>query len=158
MILITGGAGFIGSNFALNWLEPANAEALVNLDKLTYAGNLANLHDLQNDPRHIFVQGDIGNMLIAQFTILQNLYKPIYWALLIYWSVHVSIGLAFRALKRNNFAFIMYQRMKSMDLYPLRIRPLRRPIHTSPIVLMQPLKRLPTTWSVHGFILMDFQL
>jgi dTDP-glucose 4,6-dehydratase len=74
MILITGGAGFIGSNFALNWLEPENAEALVNLDKLTYAGNLANLHDLQNDPRHIFVQGDIGNKALV--TNLLTEYRP----------------------------------------------------------------------------------
>jgi dTDP-glucose 4,6-dehydratase len=59
-ILVTGGAGFIGSNFVHNWLASAN-EAVVNLDKLTYAGNLANLASLQNNPHHVFVQGDIGD-------------------------------------------------------------------------------------------------
>ena len=60
MILVTGGAGFIGSNFVLDWLA-ASDEPVVNLDLLTYAGNLENLSTLQNDPRHIFVRGDIGD-------------------------------------------------------------------------------------------------
>ena len=59
-ILVTGGAGFIGSNFVLDWLE-ASDEPIVNLDALTYAGNLANLAALQGDPRHHFVKGDIGD-------------------------------------------------------------------------------------------------
>jgi dTDP-glucose 4,6-dehydratase len=59
-ILVTGGAGFIGSNFVLDWLAGCD-EPVVNLDKLTYAGNLANLASLQDDPRHRFVQGDIGD-------------------------------------------------------------------------------------------------
>ena len=57
-ILVTGGAGFIGSNFVLDWLAQGE-EPVVTLDKLTYAGNLANLARLQNDPRHTFVRGDI---------------------------------------------------------------------------------------------------
>jgi dTDP-glucose 4,6-dehydratase len=61
MILVTGGAGFIGGNFVLNWLKDPNAEGIVNLDKLTYAGNLATLEPLKNDARHIFVHGDIGD-------------------------------------------------------------------------------------------------
>ncbi len=60
MILITGGAGFIGANFAIDWLAD-NEEPLINLDKLTYAGNLNNLRSIQKDPRHIFVRGDIGD-------------------------------------------------------------------------------------------------
>ncbi|MFZ5593388.1 MAG: dTDP-glucose 4,6-dehydratase [Pseudomonadota bacterium] len=60
MILVTGGAGFIGSNFVLDWLA-VNDEPVVNLDKLTYAGNLDNLASLGNDSRHIFVRGDIGD-------------------------------------------------------------------------------------------------
>ncbi|HOX67834.1 MAG TPA: dTDP-glucose 4,6-dehydratase [Burkholderiaceae bacterium] len=57
-ILVTGGAGFIGSNFMLDWLAQSN-EAVVNLDALTYAGNLQNLQSLQGDTRHTFVKGDI---------------------------------------------------------------------------------------------------
>lgn len=58
MILVTGGAGFIGSNFVLDWIA-AEGSPLLNLDKLTYAGNLGNLSQLKDDPRHVFVQGDI---------------------------------------------------------------------------------------------------
>lgn len=60
MIFVTGGAGFIGSNFVLDWLAQS-AEPVVNFDKLTYAGNLNNLATLLGDPRHIFVQGDVGD-------------------------------------------------------------------------------------------------
>lgn len=59
-ILVTGGAGFIGANFVLDWLA-GNDEPVVNLDKLTYAGNLQTLSSLQDDKRHIFVHGDIGD-------------------------------------------------------------------------------------------------
>ncbi|SEN64935.1 dTDP-glucose 4,6-dehydratase [Nitrosomonas marina] len=59
MILVTGGAGFIGSNFIREWLMQSN-EAVINLDKLTYAGNLQNLASVSNDSRYIFVKGDIG--------------------------------------------------------------------------------------------------
>jgi dTDP-glucose 4,6-dehydratase len=58
VILVTGGAGFIGANFVLDWLAAHN-EPVVNLDALTYAGNLENLTSLQGDARHVFVRGDI---------------------------------------------------------------------------------------------------
>lgn len=58
MILVTGGAGFIGSNFVLNWLA-LHDEPVVNVDKLTYAGNLDNLVSLQGDTRHVFIRADI---------------------------------------------------------------------------------------------------
>jgi dTDP-glucose 4,6-dehydratase len=58
MILVTGGAGFIGANFVLDWIA-ASGEPVLNLDKLTYAGNLENLASLAGDSRHVFVQGDI---------------------------------------------------------------------------------------------------
>ncbi len=60
MILVTGGAGFIGSNFVLDWLAACD-EPVVNLDKLTYAGNLANLESVEADARHAFVHGDIAD-------------------------------------------------------------------------------------------------
>ncbi|MEW7848809.1 dTDP-glucose 4,6-dehydratase [Massilia aurea] len=59
-ILVTGGAGFIGSNFVIDWLAHHD-EPVVNLDKLTYAGNLQNLASLEGDSRHHFVRGDIGD-------------------------------------------------------------------------------------------------
>jgi dTDP-glucose 4,6-dehydratase len=61
MILVTGGAGFIGGNFVLDWLANPAAEGIVNLDKLTYAGNLSTLQRLSTDSRHVFIQGDIGD-------------------------------------------------------------------------------------------------
>ena len=57
-VLVTGGAGFIGSNFVLEWFAQSS-EALVNLDKLTYAGNPANLQNLKDNPAHVFVHGDV---------------------------------------------------------------------------------------------------
>ena len=59
-ILVSGGAGFIGGNFVLDWLE-RDGETVVNLDKLTYAGNLDTLKGLKGDDRHVFVHGDIGD-------------------------------------------------------------------------------------------------
>jgi dTDP-glucose 4,6-dehydratase len=65
MILVTGGAGFIGSNFVLDWIANED-EPVVNLDKLTYAGNLANLASLAGDARHAFVRGDIADGQLLQ--------------------------------------------------------------------------------------------
>ncbi|MFV0680465.1 dTDP-glucose 4,6-dehydratase [Ottowia sp.] len=71
MILVTGGAGFIGSNFVLDWLADSD-EPVLNLDKLTYAGNLANLAALQGDARHVFVQGDIGDAPLVQRLLAEH--------------------------------------------------------------------------------------
>ena len=71
MILITGGAGFIGSNFVIDWLAQTD-EPVVNLDKLTYAGNLQNLAGLQDDPRHVFVHGDIGDQALVASLLHQH--------------------------------------------------------------------------------------
>lgn len=64
MIFVTGGAGFIGSNFVLDWISAAG-EPVLNLDKLTYAGNLENLRALEGDARHTFVHGDIGDQALV---------------------------------------------------------------------------------------------
>ena len=73
MILVTGGAGFIGSNFVLNWLR-AGLEPVVNLDKLTYAGNLENLHALKDNKNHIFLRGDIADSeLISSLLTKHNI-------------------------------------------------------------------------------------
>jgi len=64
MLLVTGGAGFIGANFVLDWFAQSD-EPVINLDKLTYAGNLKNLSSLQGDKRHVFVEGDIGDAVLV---------------------------------------------------------------------------------------------
>ncbi len=65
MILVTGGAGFIGGNFVLDWLKDPRAEAIINLDKLTYAGNLATLDSLKNESRHVLVHGDLRDRALV---------------------------------------------------------------------------------------------
>ena len=71
-LLVTGGAGFIGSNFVLDWLADASAEPIVNLDALTYAGNLANLASLAGDARHVFVKGDIGDRALVDSLLAKH--------------------------------------------------------------------------------------
>jgi dTDP-glucose 4,6-dehydratase (EC 4.2.1.46) len=71
MILVTGGAGFIGANFVHDWLA-REAEALVNLDKLTYAGNLASLAAVQDQPGYAFVQADIGDRTVLDALLAQH--------------------------------------------------------------------------------------
>jgi dTDP-glucose 4,6-dehydratase len=72
-IIVTGGAGFIGSNFANAWVKLGLGK-LINLDKLTYAGNLANLAEIEQNPDHIFVQGDIGDNELLGSLLKQ--YRP----------------------------------------------------------------------------------
>ena len=70
-ILVTGGAGFIGGNFVLDWIA-ASDEPVINLDKLTYAGNLQTLASLQGNPRHTFVQGDIGDRALVDRLLAEH--------------------------------------------------------------------------------------
>ena len=70
-ILVTGGAGFIGSNFVLDWLAQSD-ETVVNLDALTYAGNLQNLASLQGDARHVFVHGDITDRALVDRLLAEH--------------------------------------------------------------------------------------
>ncbi len=73
MILVTGGAGFIGANFILDWIATEKSP-VVNLDKLTYAGNLGNLASLKGDARHTFVKGDINDRVLVAGLLKQ--YRP----------------------------------------------------------------------------------
>ena len=70
-ILVTGGAGFIGANFVIDWLAH-NDEPVINLDKLTYAGNLENLAGLQGNERHVFVRGDIGETSLVDRLLAEH--------------------------------------------------------------------------------------
>jgi dTDP-glucose 4,6-dehydratase len=75
-ILVTGGAGFIGSNFVLHWLS-TEASPVVNLDKLTYAGNLQNLEKISADPRYTFAHGDIGDRKLVQGLFQRHLPRAV---------------------------------------------------------------------------------
>lgn len=72
-ILVTGGAGFIGSNFVLDWVA-GEADSVINLDKLTYAGNLQNLASIDGNPRHLFIHGDIGDAKLVAKLLAEH--KP----------------------------------------------------------------------------------
>ncbi len=73
MLLVTGGAGFIGSNFIIDWMA-THDEPVINLDKLTYAGNLNNLKNLEHDLRYKFIKGDIGDRALVDHIL--NIYHP----------------------------------------------------------------------------------
>jgi dTDP-glucose 4,6-dehydratase len=70
-ILVTGGAGFIGANFVLDWIA-SEEDSIINLDKLTYAGNLQNLASLEGNPRHLFVRGDIGDRALVDKILAEH--------------------------------------------------------------------------------------
>lgn len=70
-IIVTGGAGFIGSNFVLTWVKQGLGK-VINLDKLTYAGNVANLDDIQGNADHVFVQGDIGDAELISKLLVEH--------------------------------------------------------------------------------------
>ena len=73
MILVTGGAGFIGANFVLDWLRDSD-EAVLNVDKLTYAGNLRTLKSLEGETKHVFVRADICDA--AALDSLFSVHRP----------------------------------------------------------------------------------
>jgi len=135
MILVTGGAGFIGGNFVLDWLAGCD-EPVVNLDLLTYAGNLETLSRLANHPGHHFIRGDIGDaarrpcwpstsrvpslilrqkaMSIAPSQGLKTLFKPILSARFDCLKRCARTGLACLPHHKRPFVFCMSLPMKCM--------------------------------------------
>ena len=71
-VLVTGGCGFIGSNLVRHLRAERPEWTVVNLDLLTYAGNLENLKDLEGDPRHVFVKGDIGDRELVERLLAEH--------------------------------------------------------------------------------------
>ena len=97
MILVTGGAGFIGANFVLGWLAESS-EPVVNLDKLTYAGNLRSLASLAGDARHVFVRDDIGDPAAVSAVLVQHPEREAVLAQVFGEHLHRSIDELFDAI------------------------------------------------------------
>ena len=164
-ILVTGGAGFIGSNFVLDWLANPKAESVVNLDKLTYAGNLGNLEVVQNDARHHFVHGDIGDVDLIEKVLREHAIRAVVnFAAESHVDrsihgpgefIHTNVVGTFHLLEsvraywtnlaepqKHPFVSCMSRPMRSMAHFLQRILLFRRPIPTSPIVRTRLPKRL----------------
>jgi dTDP-glucose 4,6-dehydratase len=133
MILVTGGAGFIGSNFVLDWIATENTP-VVNLDKLTYAGNLNNLSSLGKNSKHIFRQGDIGDRELLRSLLKQhepraivhfaaesyvdrsilgpeNFSRPMSSAHFTCWKMREQRTLTFHSMEISQFQFLFLKRM-----------------------------------------------
>jgi len=173
-ILVTGGAGFIGSNFVLDWVLGAHAqqgEVVVNLDKLTYAGNLENLKPIEGHDAHTFVHGDIGDRALVRSLLEQ--YRPravINFAAESHVdrSIHgpedfieTNVVGTFHLLEevrayfaslgdgdRSAFSSCTSRPMRSTDPWVRTNPPSRKKTSTSLIVLTLPPRRRPTTWCV----------
>jgi hypothetical protein len=157
-IIVTGGAGFIGSNFVLDWLALAGTP-VVNLDKLTYAGNLQNLTSIEQHSGYHFEQGDICDApfldrildryqprAILHFAAesRRRLFVPTSRAL---FGCSRPPGPTWRkALRRTarNFVFCMFPQMRFTALSSLRIRRSKKPLPMPPTV-PTPLPRQPRT-------------
>ena len=179
MILVTGGAGFIGANFVLDWLATSD-EPVINLDKLTYAGNPDNLSSLQGDTRHVFVHGDICDRALV--SSLLDKHKPraiVHFAAESHVdrSIHgpgdfirTNVDGTFSLLEaarthlstldnaaRQLSDFCMSPQTRSSERCRQRIRRFQKLRRTHPIVLTQPRKRLVIIWYVPGTILTDYR-
>jgi dTDP-D-glucose 4,6-dehydratase len=161
MILITGGAGFIGSNFVLDWLA-GSSEPVLNLDRLTYAGNLENLASLRGDARHVFVQGDIGDVALvgrllrehrpraivnfaAESHVDRSIHGPADF-------IQTNIVATFRLLET---ASCTCRRTRSTVRWAAAIPRSPRPIATNPTARIRPARPPATTWCAPGITLMD---
>ena len=165
-LLITGGAGFIGSNFILDRIE--KGDKVLNLDKLTYSGNLDNLISVQDNENYSFIQGDIGDKILTQKILSE--FRPdavVNFAAethvdrsvvdpesFVKTNVLGTSNLLLETLeywkslsKEQDSGFITSQLTKFMDLWALKIRPLEKTHHTPLIVHIQPQKHLVTTLS-----------
>ena len=166
--IVTGGAGFIGSNFVL--AERKHGETrVINLDLLTYAGNLMNLQGLQGDPDYIFVQGDIRDRDLvrafwrniapvqwstlqlnptwtAQSTAQKTSFRPMWLAPFIYWKRCGGIGEASLARRKTFFASCMFQPMRCMALCALKILPFMNILLMPPTVPTPPPRQRATIW------------
>ena len=156
--LITGCAGFIGSNFVYYMLEKYQDILLVNLDALTYAGNLENLKGVEGDPRHVFVQGDICDKELvtglfkkydfdyvinfaAESHVDRSIANP---EIFVQTNVMGTVNLLQRAKEAWYNAEARYLRMRSTALWA-RTATLWRPLRSIPTALTVPPKLLPTT-------------
>jgi len=177
-ILVTGGAGFIGSNFVLDWLEHSD-ESVINLDLLTYAGNLENLSSLKDDSRHHFMKGDIGDRQLvtrllkqyqpravinfaAESHVDRSIHGP---ANFIQTNIVGTFNLlecareywaGLRDAEKKQFRFLpMYQQMRYTAHYLHPIRLFQSLIHMSQTAHIQHQKLPQIIWCGHGFIPMD---
>jgi len=113
-LLVTGGAGFIGSNFIHYMLDNHPSSKIINLDKLTYAGNLDNLRDVENDSRYEFVHGDIRDK-----ELVQKIYKKVHGVVHLAAETHVdrSIMDAGEFVLTDVFgSFVLFEAMRNSDL------------------------------------------
>ena len=178
-ILVTGGAGFIGPNFILDWIT-WETDPVVNLDKLTYAGNLQNLASLEGNPSHTFVRGDIGDSsLIDQLLAnhkpraIVNFAAESHVDRLIHGPgefIQTNMVGTFHLLEstrsywgslsendKKTFASCMSLPMRSMARSSPMTQPSRKPTPTSLTAPTPPARPLRTTWSAHITTLMAYR-
>jgi len=160
-ILVTGGAGFIGSNFILHWTERERSP-VVNFDKLTYAGNPRNVEKISSDARYTFVRADIADPAAVSECLRQHRPRAIVNFAA---ESHVDrsilgpgefirtnvrrrepTGRSRTRKNANGFAFCMFPQTKSMVRSVLATPRLPSKPHTRPTVRIRPQKRPRTTW------------
>jgi hypothetical protein len=158
-LLVTGGAGFIGSNFIHYWLKKYPADQIVNLDILTYAGNLDNLKDIESNPNYKFVKGDI-----TDYELVDSLVKGLDLI------VHLKIAPILSAPTWRERAFYWKRREITTESDSITFPPMRSSVRSARMIrnltkrrlmirarLTVPPKRRPTIWSALISILINYQ-